>query len=329
MQALEFTRALQEIVRELKIQELLEILKDWSTMFGNANQIPDDRKNEFAKLLLNSNAAYERLARRAETREIMEQLHVVDLYVPSRVRVMLGSLGTVANSQQIFQNAALFAQFYSFAEQLRALLRINSTSHQLLEEAKFGRLPKEDKMLELELIEYPDEVGISPKRLQIFVTSISKLHEIFAILLDIKGDTLTFKYFDSGSGFLIGIAAAAPIIIALGTLLNQYWDKIRFYRYDSFEKKVEAVSKTLEVTDTIQQKVDKGLLPAEVGKNFTIRMFQELETLVEIGAMVPLKDATIDQRQLLTEIRNTKLLSGTVAEDGYEGKDARSKPQES
>ena len=42
--------------------------------------------------------------------------------------------------------------------------------------------------------------------------------------------------------------------------------------------------------------------------------------LTEIGVMIPLKDATIDQRQLLTEIRNTKLLrsGGVVTEENGE-----------
>lgn len=142
-----------------------------------------------------------------------------------------------------------------------------------------------------------------------------ELHMNLAILFDLKQDTLTFKYFDSGSGVLVGIAAAVPIITALGTLLNQWWDKIRFYRYDSYDKKVEAISKTLEIVDTIQQKVNGSAITAEVGENLKVRLFREVEKLTEIGAMVPLKDATIDQRQLLTEIRNTKLLSGNVAKD--------------
>lgn len=312
MQALEFTRALKEIVRDLKVKELLDIAQPW-TASGNNNTIQDQTKNLFAQLILNSNAAYEQLVKRGDIRQIFGGLNLAALYEPSRIRALLGSLGGLSNTNQLHANAPLFAQFYSFTEQLRSLTMIESTSRQLLEEAKLQSLPPDEGILELELIEYPDEVGISPRRLEVFISSITTLHMNMAILLDLKEDTLMFKYFDSGSGVLIGIAAAKGIIQAINTLLNQWWDRIRFYRYDSYDKKVEAISKTLEIVDTIQQKVDKGVITSEVGENLKVRMLREVDTLTGIGAMVPLKDATIDQRQLLTEIRNTKLLSsGTV-----------------
>jgi hypothetical protein len=319
MQALEFTRALEDILRDLKVNELLGVARPWTAFPGNNNSIPDETKNQFAQLILNSNAAYERLVNRADTRQILAQLKLGTLYEPSRIRALLGSLGNIANSNQVQANAPLFTQFYSFIEQLRSLAMIESTSRELLEKPKLQALPPDEGILELELIEYPDEVGITPKRLEIFVSSITKLHMNLAILLDLKEDTLTFKYFDSGSGVLIGVAAAKGIILALNTLLNQWWDKIRFYRYDNYDKKVEAISKTLEIVDTIQQKVNKGAITLEVGENLKVRMLREVDTLTGIGAMVPLRDATIDQRQILTEIRNTKLLSSGTATETTDG----------
>lgn len=112
--------------------------------------------------MLNSNAAYEQLAKRADTRQILGQFNMAGFYEPSRVRAVLGFLGNVSNSNQIFANATLYAQFYSLAEQLRALLRIASASKELLEQPKFQALPPGEGILELELIEYADEVGITP-----------------------------------------------------------------------------------------------------------------------------------------------------------------------
>lgn len=308
MQALEFTRALKEITDELKVPDLLTILQPWISAPNN-QPIPDQTKDQLARLILNSNAAYERLARSPDTREILTQLDIGALYEPGRVRGVLGSLSSVPTSTQLVARPDLFSQFYSLTEQLRSLMRVESAARLLLEEAKLQGISSNDRILELELIEYSDEVGITPKRLDIFVSSITKLHMVLGLLLELKQDTLTFKYFDSGSGVLIGIAAGAPIIAALGALLNQWWDKIRFYRYDTYEKKVEAVSKTLDIVDVIEKKIKDGAITREVGENLKVRMFREVETLTEIGAMVPLRDATIDQQQLLTEIRNTKLLS--------------------
>jgi hypothetical protein len=189
-------------------------------------------------------------------------------------------------------------------------------ARQLLSEEKVGQLNPSEGIVELELIEYADEVGTSPKRLEMFIKSITKLHMVLALLFDLKEDRLIFKYFDSGSGMLVGIKCAVKIATGLSALLSQWWDRIVFHRYETHEKKIEAFAKTLDIVDTIHQKVEKGVITAEVGENWKIRMFREVETLTEIGAIIPLKEATIDQRQLLTEIRNTKLLgSGDASEE--------------
>jgi len=132
---------------------------------------------------------------------------------------------------------------------------------------------------------------------------------VIVLVHGLEGDRLTFKYFDSGSGFLVAIAAAKTIIDSMNALLSQWWDKMRFWRYDTFDKKMEAISKSLTIVETVHEAVVKGLIPAETGENLKLRILREVNKLTEIGATIPLGDeATIDQRQLLTEMRNTKLL---------------------
>jgi hypothetical protein len=320
MQTLEFTQALEHIVEELKAEELLSLLEPW---LNPANQpIAEPSKDQFSSLIFSSNAGYQQLLRQAATRKILEQFHVAEFFEPSRLRTMLFVISSISHTQQIYSQGPTFAQFYSFAELLRSFRRMESACKRLLEEEKIGQIPDSDGILELELIEYSDEAGISPKRLAIFIASITELHTNLTMIYGIQGDKLTFKYFDSGSGLLVGIQGTKAIIEAMGTLLNQWWDKIRFWRYDTFEKKMGAISKGLTIVDTVQQAVEKGTITRETGENLKLRVFRQVDNLIGIGATIPLgEEATIDQKQLLTEIRNTKLLStgSPIEPDGEKG----------
>ena len=72
-----------------------------------------------------------------------------------------------------------------------------STSRELLENEKIGQVDASQGILELELIEYTDEEGIAPKRLEVFISCVTRLHADVAIILGIQtGDKFTFKYFD-------------------------------------------------------------------------------------------------------------------------------------
>jgi hypothetical protein len=55
MQTLEFTRALKEIVKELRVQELISLLAPWLNLTV-ATQIDDAQKNLFSSLLLDSHS---------------------------------------------------------------------------------------------------------------------------------------------------------------------------------------------------------------------------------------------------------------------------------
>src|SRR6185312_4631690 len=108
-----------------------------------------------------------------------------------------------------------------------------------LENEKLGTAKDNEAIIEIELIEYDGE-GISPTRFQLFISTLIQLHTNLARIHQIERDNFCFQYFDSGSNVLMGIKAAKPIIESMNTVLMQWWDKIRFRQFDSFDKKVEA-----------------------------------------------------------------------------------------
>jgi hypothetical protein len=328
MQALEFTRALRKIVEGLKISQLTGLMAPWITTGGNA-AIDASQRNQFAALLFESNAAYRRLSEGTATRRILESLGVGNFYEPSRLVAMLNAVATAPNVQQIYSNWQSFAHFYSFSELLQSLARLESAASQLLEKDKIGAVNPSDGILELELIEYADEVGISPRRLQVFASSVTNLHEHIARVLGIDNDKVRFRYFDSGSGVRVGIECAKAIVETMSLLLRDWWDRIVYWRYESFDKKIGALSKSVAFADTVQQAVNKGTITQEVGENLKVRVFREAENLTRIGAILPISEnATIDHRQLLTEVRNTKLLSDGGGSDVGEPAPAPVPPKE-
>ncbi len=311
MQSLEFVEALKDIVRELKITDFTSLVRPWFTT-PNAN-IPfeETTKDSFVRLLFESHAGYQQLMHVAATRRILEEMDVARFYDTVRLRLMVNSVATVTQLPQLVQQHQVsFALIAAFTGQLEAFSKMQTTAENLLEKEKIGVVNPDESIVELELVEYSDEEGFSPKRIQVLSESIKQLHTNLAILYSSESQKITFKYFDSGSGLLLGLQCAKQIAETISTMFSQWWERIVFFRYDSFDKKVAAANKSLSFAESVEDSIAKGAITREVGDNLKHRVFQEMEKLTGIGVTVPITAATtIDQRQLLTEVRNTKLLT--------------------
>jgi hypothetical protein len=316
MKALDFVEGLKEIFEGLEIDQLLSLANRWlagatanppapNQPHPGQQPLSDKDKNLFSELVFKSHAGYFSLLRSETTRKILEGLNVKEFYEPSLLRVLVANVSTFQQLQQLRQLPELF----SFFEKLKSLRAVYATSKNLLEAEKLGTIEATKGIVELELIEYADEEGVSEKRMAVFVSTVAEVHMSLAIVLGTPTDALTFKYLDSGSSFLFALQCLKPIAETLNTLLNQWWDKFRFWRFDTFEKRMAAIEEGLAVADTVRQAIEKGTITQEEGKNLKLRILRGVDNLVGIGATVPLGgDATVDERQLLTEMRNTKLL---------------------
>jgi hypothetical protein len=307
MQTLEFTRALREILSELKVNELASVIRPWAAVGAPAQPITDDNRNQFSATLFASYSGFDRLQHSASAAKILGKLNVGQFYEAGRMRRMLTSVSTVANSQQLTNVPQNFADFYSFFQQLIEFTRLETTCQQLLEAEKIGQVEAEASILELQVIDY-DGNGIEAVRLSKIIWTLTELHENLARILGIQNDKLRFKYFDSGSDLVIGITAATALIKILSPLLLQFWDKVRFRHHETFNKDIEALSKGLEFVTKVQDAVTNESITEEEGRNLKARVFSGVDDLIGLGATLPLKDTSVDQRQLLIEKRDTKLL---------------------
>jgi hypothetical protein len=314
MQALTFVHGLNRVVTEMRVRELIALMQPWLVPAAN-NQIQPAQKDQFTQLIFNSHSGYERLLQDQNTKELLNQLDASQIYEPSRMAKMLSTVSTAGTTQNIWGNPTLFTEFYTFLALLKSLETMRESSKKFLEDEKIGVLSNEEGTMEIELLDY-DGTGIEPKRFQILVNTLLDLNTNLARIYNVGQDTLRFQYFDSGSSVLVGIKAAKPIIDGLNTLLMQWWDKIRFRQFDSFDRKVEAIAKGLTITHTIQEAVNRKVIDEETGQNLKRRVLTEVDTLIGIGASLPLRTETaIDERRLLAGMRSTKLLgSGELAD---------------
>jgi hypothetical protein len=317
MQSLEFTHAFKDIVHELKIQEILGILDPWLTP-GTTSNLDPKQKEQFTKLLFDANAGYRQLMTQPAQRRILEELNVGEFLEPSRLTGIVGTLQGLTQAQQIFNAPHHYRNFFTFGELLRWLLKMQSASQHLLEEGKIGKIPDSEGIVQLELIEYDDETGVSAARLKVFVSTVIELHLCLAYIFGLKQDELTFRYLDSGSKFTVAVTCAKTIAETMVLLLSAFWDKFRFWNHDTFSKNIEAASKALTFAEQVQQQVEKKVITPEEGQNFKKRAFVAVEKLTGIGASIPLPDElTLDRRKLLEERRDLKLLgSGAVEANG-------------
>lgn len=307
MKALEFTEALREIVEGLRVELIVNTIQGWMNHQFAANQPPplqEPVKDAFSDVLMMSRSGYDRLSALPDTGKILEGLGISDFFDAQRIRRLIVNVSSVGNIPQVQG----IPDLHAYLEKFKSLQRLAATCTTLLESEKIGAVPPDEGIFQLQLMKYADEDGISVERVAALTKLITELHTSMAIVLEVESE-LRFKYFDSGSDVLFGMQCTKAVADAISNVLLQWLDKLRFWRYDSHDRKLDSVSKSIDIFNKIHDSVEKGALTENDGAIMKERIFKALDGLTEIGATAPLAtNATVNQRQLLTELRNTKLL---------------------
>jgi len=312
MKTLEFTGALREIVKKLMIDELLSTLDLWLAPQNN-NNLSDGDKDAFHGLLFDSRSGFNRLMEKEASAKILHGLGVPAFYDPGRLRRLLATVNGVQNLAQVKPSVEL----NSYREMLRSFRNLVSTCESLLEKEKIGTTEPSQGIFQLELADY-DGKGIEPQRLVLLATTVRELHANLARLFGIESDSLRFTYFDSGSALLLGVQCSKEIAKTISDLLLQWWDKIKFSEFETLDKKMDAVERAAAMAEKMNAAIKAGVVDELTGKNLTHRIFQEVDTLIGIGATPPLEaEVRVDQRALILAKRDVKLLeSGQQTDQG-------------
>jgi hypothetical protein len=93
-------------------------------------------------------------------------------------------------------------------------------------------------------------------------------------------------------------------------LFKEFWEKIKYRRFEDFDRKVESLSKGLTFVATVQEQIEKKSIDQNTGDILKQRVLSEMTTLIGLGATLPKDEVTekVDQRKLLADKRGVKLL---------------------
>jgi hypothetical protein len=93
-------------------------------------------------------------------------------------------------------------------------------------------------------------------------------------------------------------------------VISEWWNKIRFWNFDTFEKRMGALSTGLTVMGEVQTAVDKAVIDVETGNLLKTRILRKVDDLIGLGVFLDTEDEAerVDNRGLLIEKRDTKLL---------------------
>jgi hypothetical protein len=321
MQTLEFTRALQRIVSDLKARELVAFLSQYlaaNTQPNKAISVHD--KDAFSILIVGSISGISRLENDPVARQIIDSLKIPELYAGPRIGKLIGAFNTAGSVQNLVTSHETFIEFTSFLAMLGWLSNLADACTSLLEKARIAPLPPEKEVVEFEIIG-DNGKDVEADRLRRFFSSLIELHSQLALLLEIKDARLEVAYMDSGS-VLAGIAMAVGIARVLKTLLREIWQEIKYEPFEQLDKKMDSLDKVLSLAKKIDEQVESKTLTEEVGRNLKHRILTEALALIEVGAMIPAENPTEEkeQRKLLGERRMKLLASGDAPQSDSKSK---------
>jgi hypothetical protein len=330
MQAIKFTRALEEISRQLKAQELIEFLRPYMRPEGaNAPVTPQDR-TRFAKLLFESSAGFTELSRNEETRSLLEAFQLVEVYDSGRLSNFIEILASVPATHNLIANLDIYKIFLSFFDSLSSIVNFAAVSAKFLVADKVHPPTEGDEVLELLILDY-DGTGVLAERLQQSLTSLIELHTHLSRILGVTDSVLKITYTDSGSDLALGLAAAAVVIGALRLLFNEYWEKVKFRQFSESDRGMQSLEKSLTIIQKLHERVEAKSLSEEEANVLKQRLLSRMEKLIGNGTMIP-SDSTVnvmpDERKLLTYMRDTKLLGTGGGETSPPGSEPEKKEKD-
>jgi hypothetical protein len=313
MQSLQYARTLRRIVVQMKARELARFLEPLLRP-GTTQGVDQSLKNQFSDLLFDSRSALDRVREDRTASRIVDSLKVESIYEKGRLGRLLQLFSNVGNANQLHSSMEFF-QFYSLVD---SMVNLSDSCSELLEKEKLQPAENEEDILEVQLVDY-DGGGIEPVRLEKLIATLIRLHTNFARLLGLSDDRLRLPYVDSGSDFVIGIQCAKQVLDGLRILFDEWWERVRFRDFETFDKRMAAVSTGLTVLGTVRQSVESHIISEEEGANLKLRVLRDVDRLIGLGASPPVHEEKVDHRQLLIAKRDIRLLGSGEPLDPDQG----------
>jgi len=313
VQTVEFNERLTNIFKSLQLDFLLDQLK--TVIHGTPINLPNSSvRNGFAGLVFNTKANLQALSTDLQNKEIISALGLEKVFESKPLGEMITAVNSSNDTNAIRSNSHYYHIFAELYIALDNLKRFEETVNKFLIVPKISVDNKEESALEFEIIDVGR--GITMDRFEAVLKSIHSLHDTMARALEING-RLAIAFLDSGSNSIVSIKSDGRIIDALRKLVTEVWDRIRFGKYDTLERKLEAAEAGLKFVQFVDEKEKVGALnPATAAQlkhqavSEVIGLFGNGTSLREIQTQT-----TLDNRSLLLDKFDVKLIeAGSTAE---------------
>ncbi len=308
MQSIQFVRQLNEIIKRLKVFELMSKISPLLDVSSN-QEITDDLKSDIASLIFESREGYYALQQNPESKTIVDSLGISEVFNPRMLSSMLTILNTQADTAGITGVAQNFSVFQSFLSNLKVMLAFQSTLDTHLCKQKTSASGENERVIEFEIIDY-DNSGLHPERLVSILKSIHHLHYNIARIIEDKGAKLTISYMDSGSDFLIGVQSGFKVIELMKTFCLQYWQKVRFRSPEEFDRNPESLAKGLNLIQHIIRQEKNGVFDSETSAKIKLAVLEEVTTLIGLGVILKDQETEerFDKRKLVLEKKDVRFI---------------------
>ncbi|NUN08902.1 MAG: hypothetical protein HUU54_06980 [Ignavibacteriaceae bacterium] len=306
MQTLLFTRTISEIVKRLKVAELIELISPLINPETAVEVTPEQRVN-LAELIFQSREGYSALSNSNECKAILESLGVKDIYQSANLAGMLTVINTAENSEGILSNPKNYALFQAFYSNLSVLMAFSNTVELHLQKQKYANFSEVERVIELEVFDF-DGNGVQLPRLAVVIDSLQKLHSYICKVIDEKQSRLNITYLDSGSDLLIGLHCNMKVSELMKTLVLQFWQKIKYKQYDEFEKAHDHLIRGLNITQHIIRQEKNGFFDADQAQKQKHLIIDEMIKLTSLGVTLKDVDADhhLDRKKLMLDKREIK-----------------------
>lgn len=305
MQALVFGRGLQRIVRELRVEEFIDLLQPFLDINSGNFNIDPGIKQKLSEIVFDIELGLAKLSADADAGPILETLTLSQLFDRRNRTHMLSTFQNASTKQEILQNRLFWVAFY----RAWAVRTMETGFTRLVIVPKTGPAEHQPQTVELWLHDYADE-PLSVDRLEVVLGSLRKLYTALAEYRGAQNQIALVAYVDSGTSFTIALKGVAEVIDSMKQAFADAWRGIRFRKNARVERDLQTLRNQLNVVAEIRERVRENALDPQTGARLEHVVNSEMIHLLEAGVL----PATIetgeefDRHEVLAAVRRTPLL---------------------
>lgn len=242
--------------------------------------------------------------------EVAHASGLLDLFSVDYTSKMIVALQTKSQLLHIRAEHDLLARFAKFFWTVSSFI----SQHRSLTEAVIiprNREKSDAKETVLFEIFDLDKDGFNPSRVARALADIENLFETVGSAYDIEDRSVRIAYFDSGSGLILALTAAAGLVTVVRKLLTDLLPVIRDWKTDSLNKQLDVANKTVDLCQRLSELEATAKLTHEEAARTKHLVLSAVSDLVSHGAFLrEIKNDTVDYRARLLEASTVKAIAG-------------------